>query len=177
MTDLQKFSAKLCYTASGILIVNDKVLLIKHKKLGFWLNPGGHIEKDELPHKAAEREFYEETGIRVRTINLTKILDPNQSEYIPSPILTNLHWINKKSYDKRIASDNKTERIRTKKWPKGCEQHLVYIFLVEPVGDLKFKKNLEETDGIGWFSLKEIEKLETTENIRTEIKYAFKLNL
>ena len=40
------------------------VLLIKHKKLGVWLPPGGHITKGEKPHKAALREAIEETVIR-----------------------------------------------------------------------------------------------------------------
>lgn len=40
----------------------EKVLLIKHPKLGKWLPPGGHMEKGELPHETALREAMEETG-------------------------------------------------------------------------------------------------------------------
>lgn len=39
---------RFCYTASGVLIINQRVLLLKHKKLATWLTPGGHVEKDEL---------------------------------------------------------------------------------------------------------------------------------
>jgi 8-oxo-dGTP pyrophosphatase MutT (NUDIX family) len=41
------------------------VLLHLHRKLGMWLPPGGHIERDELPDDAAVREVFEETGLRV----------------------------------------------------------------------------------------------------------------
>ena len=37
-----------------------------HKRLGGWLQPGGHIDRDEAPAEAALRETAEETGLRVR---------------------------------------------------------------------------------------------------------------
>lgn len=175
MSDLQKFSAKICYTSSGILIHEGKVLLVKHKKLGFWLNPGGHIEADEPPHKAAEREFFEETSIKVRSFDVHKLIPSEASEYLPSPILTSLHWVSKESYEKRIASNNPNKRIATEKWPLGCEQHLNYIFLVKPVAGVSFEQNIEETDGIAWFTLEDLEDLETIEEIKNEVKLAFKI--
>ena len=175
MTKLQKFSAKICYTSSGMLIHEGRVLLVKHKKLGFWLNPGGHIDEDELPHKAAEREFWEETGIKVETIDVFGALSSTRSEYVPSPILTNLHWVNKESYNKRVFSSDQVKRVKTEKWPRGCEQHLNHMFLMEPVKDLEIKQNIEETDGIAWFSLEDIADLETIDDIKNEIKYGFKL--
>src|SRR5206468_3192439 len=39
------------------------MLLIRHKTLGRWFQPGGHLEKDESPQSAALREASEETGI------------------------------------------------------------------------------------------------------------------
>ena len=42
------------------------MLLHRHPKQGLWLPPGGHIERDELPHHAALREIEEETGLLVR---------------------------------------------------------------------------------------------------------------
>ena len=38
---------------------NQKFLMIKHKKVGKWLQPGGHLEKGEKPHEAALREVFE----------------------------------------------------------------------------------------------------------------------
>lgn len=161
--------AKICLTAAGILIHEGKVLLVKHKKLGVWLAPGGHIEANELPHQAAEREFWEETGVRVvaRPDQHARALAADQSEYVPSPILSNLHW---------ISQDNYKKRIKGAPGAKGCEQHLSLLYLVDPVKlPIHFKKNVEETDGIAWFSLEEVDALDTFDNIKSEIRYSFQL--
>lgn len=39
-----------------------------HKKVEKWLPPGGHVEDDELPHHAAEREVLEELGTQCRLV-------------------------------------------------------------------------------------------------------------
>ena len=49
-------------TASGLVIQNDKVLLIRHPYIGKYFQPGGHIDENETPLEAAIREVYEETG-------------------------------------------------------------------------------------------------------------------
>lgn len=40
----------------------DKLLLSRHKERATWETQGGHIEADETPLEAAERELYEESG-------------------------------------------------------------------------------------------------------------------
>ncbi|MCL4365845.1 NUDIX domain-containing protein, partial [Patescibacteria group bacterium] len=54
-----------------------KVLLHKHKKHGFWLGIGGHIEKDENPVEAVLREVKEEANLEIvlLTDKLLKIED------------------------------------------------------------------------------------------------------
>lgn len=54
------------FTASGFVIDEGgtRVLLIHHRKLGSWLQPGGHIEPgDGSTFDAATREVLEETGV------------------------------------------------------------------------------------------------------------------
>ena len=49
-------------TASGLVIKNEKVLLIFHPYIKQWFQPGGQIDEGESPIEAAIREVYEETG-------------------------------------------------------------------------------------------------------------------
>jgi 8-oxo-dGTP pyrophosphatase MutT (NUDIX family) len=51
------------FTVSGFLVEGDRTMLHWHKKLQLWLPPGGHIDPDEDPIQAVEREVREETGI------------------------------------------------------------------------------------------------------------------
>jgi 8-oxo-dGTP pyrophosphatase MutT (NUDIX family) len=53
-------------TASAVVIdpARDLVLLHRHRRLGLWLQPGGHIEPGEDAACAALRETREETGLR-----------------------------------------------------------------------------------------------------------------
>lgn len=174
MSDLRKYKAKVCLTASGTLIHQGKVLLVKHKKLGIWLTPGGHIDPGELPHQAAEREFWEETGIKVRVKPNGFMPNSDKVEFLPLPLSCNLHWISKENYYHRTQGKKKSKQTQ-KKWSRGCEQHMDMRFLVEPVAGVEFKQNVEETDGIGWFSLDEIVELETSLNVENELKQAFQI--
>lgn len=53
-------------TASGLVLSPDgtSVLLVHHRRLARWLQPGGHVDpEDESPDAAARREVEEETGV------------------------------------------------------------------------------------------------------------------
>ena len=56
------------FTVAVFVVYRGEVLLHRHRKLGMWLPPGGHIERDELPDDAAAREVLEETGIEVELV-------------------------------------------------------------------------------------------------------------
>jgi len=62
------------FTASAFVLSPEleRLLLVRHKKLGRWLQPGGHVEvTDPSLRAAAEREVGEETGV----LDVTDLMD------------------------------------------------------------------------------------------------------
>ena len=53
-------------TGSAVVVGRRGVVLIKHKRLAIWLQPGGHVDRDETPWDGARREAHEETGLDVQ---------------------------------------------------------------------------------------------------------------
>jgi 8-oxo-dGTP diphosphatase len=47
---------------------DGRLVLCRHRSRSTWETPGGHIEPGESPEAAAERELFEETGIRPREL-------------------------------------------------------------------------------------------------------------
>jgi 8-oxo-dGTP pyrophosphatase MutT (NUDIX family) len=68
------------FTVAVFVVWDGAVLLHLHRKLGMWLPPGGHIERNELPDEAAVREVFEETGVEVDLVGERRedIEDPVQ---------------------------------------------------------------------------------------------------
>jgi 8-oxo-dGTP pyrophosphatase MutT (NUDIX family) len=52
-------------TASAIVVGRRGTVLHLHKRLGIWMQPGGHIDAGETPDTAARREAMEELGLTV----------------------------------------------------------------------------------------------------------------
>ena len=53
-------------TGSAIVLGPRGTVLHLHKRLGIWVQPGGHVDPGETPAEAALRETAEETGLSVR---------------------------------------------------------------------------------------------------------------
>jgi 8-oxo-dGTP pyrophosphatase MutT (NUDIX family) len=52
-------------TASGLIVGARGIVLHRHRILGTWVAPGGHVDPGEAPWDAAVRESAEETGLAV----------------------------------------------------------------------------------------------------------------
>ena len=52
-------------TASALVVGPRGTVLHRHKRLHFWMQPGGHIDAGETPPEAARREATEELGLAV----------------------------------------------------------------------------------------------------------------
>ncbi len=63
--------------SAGVLTLrDDKILLVRHFRPGrhdFWSGPGGGTEGGEELWETAEREAFEETGLRVQARNMAYI--------------------------------------------------------------------------------------------------------
>lgn len=61
-------------TGSAVIVSERGVVLHRHRRLGTWLQPGGHIAVGERPWEAARREAREETGLPVRPAPVDPVL-------------------------------------------------------------------------------------------------------
>ncbi|MHB9285977.1 NUDIX hydrolase [Halobacteriales archaeon Cl-PHB] len=69
-----------------VYVVNDgATALHHHDKLEMWLPPGGHVDRDELPHVAALRETREELGLDVDLVAPEGEFDTGTVRSVPRP--------------------------------------------------------------------------------------------
>ncbi len=65
----------------GVVFRDERILLVKELADGGWTLPGGWIDLNEPPSRAAEREVWEELGYQVRAVKLLGVYDRNQHGY------------------------------------------------------------------------------------------------
>lgn len=117
------------FTATTYLLHEGKTLLHLHPKLGKYLPPGGHIEKNETPSDAAKREVFEESGLIIEFISQENIWIENRlAKSIERPFMCLL------------------ETVET----PYLHQHIDLIFLAKPIGNITPQNNQFQ-----WFSLDE----------------------
>ncbi|ACV48103.1 MULTISPECIES: NUDIX hydrolase [Halomicrobium] len=73
------------FVATVYVVESGAIALHEHDKLEMWLPPGGHIDRDELPHEAALREIHEELGFDVDLLAPEGDLKSETARSIPQP--------------------------------------------------------------------------------------------
>lgn len=123
-------------TTSAFIVDEGKgeMLLLKHKTLGKWFQPGGHTEGDRSLVESALREAMEETGIPAGELNYFAL---SQNEELPIDI--DSHHI--------PANERKQE-------PGHFHHDFRYLFLYSGNRDNAFNK--AESTGMKWVSLAEL---------------------
>lgn len=147
------------YTASAIIVHDNKVLLLFHKKLQMWLPPAGHIELNETPIEALYREIEEETGliqdhltlVTPFTENMKLEHDPSRNTLLPMPFNINTHMVN-----------------------RGGHQHIDFAYILLSDTDV-VENEVDKADALKWFTSPEIAKLSPMPRlVHSHAEYALK---
>lgn len=146
------------FTATTYILDEDQVLLIYHRKLQKWLPPGGHIDPNETPPEAAKREAREECGLEVELALQENIwIEESNAVSMERPFLCLLE---------NIPAHG----------PVPAHQHMDMIYVARPIGG-KLQRNQQECADMRWFTLEEVEALQSEEEIFHETKRTIRLLL
>lgn len=134
-------------TASAVIVTQElprRVLLVHHKKFNKWIQPGGHVERNETPFEGAIREAKEETGVDISEFLQPGIKVDEYAYLLPSPA-----WV----MEQRIAPFG----------DQPLHYHIDHMYLVEvPYQEVQHDDN--ESHNIGWFTWEEVQELDVYPN-------------
>ena len=82
------------FTATVYVVNDGATALHEHKRLGIRIPPGGHVDRDELPHVAAKREVREETGLEATILGDAPDVPAPDGRALPTPRYQLLYDIN-----------------------------------------------------------------------------------
>ncbi len=83
------------FTATCYVVCDGATALHDHKRLDMWLPPGGHLDRDELPHRSALRETREETGLDPELVADPESITSPTVRSLPQPRHVQLADINR----------------------------------------------------------------------------------
>lgn len=139
------------FTATGIVLHQDSVLLIEHAKLGWWMPPGGHLDLDEDPVQAVLREVREETGLECEII-APQPFAHDAVQVLPAPFT--------------ILVEDVPERGQT-------VQHIDCIYILRPAADpTGLTAQEEEVTGLCWVPIGQVGDLPTPPELPALIRAA-----
>lgn len=134
---------KYCFVATAYLVRDGRTLLLKHKKLGMWLPPGGHIEEGETPDEAVLREVLEETGL--------------EAEFIAAPRAPVMSG-------GRVRSQHEPHRVQIEEIP-GHNHHVDFIYYLRAKEGAHAHRP-DESDDIRWHTAEELGLEHVSEEVR-----------
>ena len=130
-----------CASAFVVDIESKKLLLVHHKDLNKWVQPGGHIEENETPEEAAIRETFEETGLDI------ELIGP--------------HFPRKEDFIRPLGIQKNV---------RENGDHIDITYIAVPKDKDKIKVNDESYD-IKWFTIEELDSIDVFEDIKITFKY------
>ena len=128
------------FTVAVFVVLDGTVLLHWHRKLGMWLPPGGHVERNELPDEAATREVLEETGLEVELVG-------ERREDVADPV--QLH---------RPAG------VQLEDIGPG-HQHIDLIYFARPTGPTNIRDEFA-ADKVGWYAPEDWDSMAVNAEVR-----------
>lgn len=152
--DRKNFDGHITTSAFIIDTRTNEILLLHHKSLNRWLQPGGHTEGDGTLVASALREAVEETGISESELTLLPVADNSD---VPFDI------------DSHYIPPN------PKKNEDGHTHHdLRYLF--EYTGNNVHQYNTEEALGLRWIKLEDLLSDDTFGAVVRKVKTFLGLN-
>ena len=111
---------KVDFAAGGIVLDNNKILLVKNRKneyvdnsKSFWGFPKGHLQDGEAPKDAAKREVLEETGFIVELMDKKPLVESRYEIFVDKEKVKKTVWFFKMNIVKAFDSepDNEIEEV------------------------------------------------------------------
>lgn len=134
----EKVQRFLCVTVY-VRNKENKFLMLLNKKLNKWVPAGGKVDNCETPDEAAVRECMEETGVKIKLVGER----PEFEGGLITPLGSQCNVLK-----------------------PGVREHVDLIYYGEPVEGTELKMSEREASGIGWFTIEEIENLDTFDSIK-----------
>ena len=125
---------KYDFVVTPFIVFENKVLLVNHPRYGVWIPPGGHIELDEDPEDALQREIKEETGLKVEIMSSKPEVNSPGTKFLLKPNYLDVHDAN------------------------PPHQHIALIYFAKTLNG-EVVKSAEHTE-VKWFTSEELEKSE-----------------